>query len=101
MSGLFSFSSWERGLAVRLLGAALIFFGFLGFRGIFTNLILKLLLNVTGRTKTRLDDYLAGCLFKNPYSLFFVFLGLYLALLCLPFSRETDAFISNVFRSAC
>jgi MscS family membrane protein len=88
----------EEGMAVRLLEAALIFFGFLGFRGIFSNLILKLLLNVSGRTKTKLDDYLVMS-FQKPLQLFFVFLGLYLALLCLPFSRETDAFISNVFRS--
>ncbi|HHX51819.1 MAG TPA: mechanosensitive ion channel family protein [Clostridia bacterium] len=98
ISGL-SLFQWGEGTLVRLVGAALIFFGFLFFRGIFTNLILKLLLNITRRTKTRLDDYIAGS-FEKPLQLFFVFLGLYLALVFLPLSRETNAFISNVFRSA-
>ena len=77
--------------------AGQLIFGFLGFHDLF-QLDSKLLLNFSGRTKTKLDDYLVMS-FQKPLQLFFVFLGLYLALLCLPFSRETDAFISNVFRS--
>lgn len=60
--------------------------------------IFVLLLKLTNRTKNRLDNYLVMAI-EKPLMLFFIALGVYLALIYLPLSMETNFWISRIFRS--
>lgn len=68
------------------------------FRKFFVRKIVNLLHRLTSRTSINLDDYLVLALNK-PLQLFFVALGIYLALTYLPLSAEIDFLISRLFRS--
>ena len=59
------------------------------FRKFFVRKIVNLLHRLTSRTSINLDDYLVLALNK-PLQLFFVALGIYLALTYLPLSAESD-----------
>ena len=61
--------------------------------------IFEILLKLTGKTKTKLDNYLIMAL-EKPIRLFFAVLGIYLALMYLPLSIETNLLLSKLFRSA-
>ena len=60
--------------------------------------IFGFILKLTGKTKTELDNYLVMAL-ERPVRLFFAVLGIYLALMYLPLSIETNLLLSKVFRS--
>lgn len=82
------------------LGIALaIFLALLLSRRIFANFILKMLLRMTEKTKTNLDNQIVLA-FEKPLHNFFVILGIYLALSYLPLKLEANLLISNFFRSA-
>lgn len=82
------------------IGAALgIFLVFFFLRIFFTRRIFAFLLKLTSKTKTDLDDYLV-LTFERPLKLFFIVLGIYLALISLPLSVEINILISRIFRSA-
>lgn len=68
------------------------------FRKFFVHRILNLLLQITSKTRMQLDDFLITA-FEKPLRLFFVALGIYLALVYLPLSAETNVLVSRLFRS--
>lgn len=67
-------------------------------RNYFTHRIFTLLLKITSKTKSEIDNYLVMA-FEKPLRLFFVALGIYLACVYLPLSMETNILISRIFRS--
>ncbi|MGI6683947.1 MAG: mechanosensitive ion channel family protein [Bacillota bacterium] len=83
---------------IRIGVALCIFFIFLLFRRFFTRKIFGLLLRFTRNTKTELDNYLVQA-FEQSFKLLFIALGIYLALMYLPLSGETNFLISRVFRT--
>jgi len=78
------------------LGIFLIFFLL---RKIFTRKIFGILLRLTKNTKTQLDNYLVQA-FEGSLKWFFTVLGIYLALMYLPLSGETNFIITRIFRTA-
>lgn len=64
----------------------------------FTSKILDLLSKITRQTNTKLINYLIIA-FERPLRLFFISLGIYLALIYLPFSNEINVLISRIYRS--
>ncbi len=72
---------------------------FLILRRVFTNYIFGLLLRISSKTKSSLDNHLITA-FEKPFRFFFVLLGLYLSLLYLPLSSQYDLFLSRFFRSS-
>lgn len=68
-------------------------------RKFFVQRIISLLIRITSRTRIGLDDFLIVA-FENPLQLFFVALGIYLALIYLPLSAETNILVSRLFRTA-
>lgn len=56
------------------------------------------LLKLTSKTKTNLDNYLVMAL-ERPLRLFFIILGVYLALIYLPLDVEANILLSRLFRS--
>lgn len=86
-------------LIYNLLIAVAIFAFWVVLRRVFTDLIFKYVLSFTQKTKTNLDNLLIQG-FRGPLQLFFIVLGLYLALSYLPFGREADLFIARCFRTA-
>lgn len=94
-------SYWDQPLlswAVKISVAIGIFLVIFLLRNYFTRHILGLLLRITKETKTAADNYLIMA-FERPLKLFFVALGIYLALIYLPLSMETDVLLAKVFRS--
>ncbi len=83
----------------QLLISALIFLFALLVRGIFTGFIFYMILRFTRKTKTDLDRA-ALLAFEGPVKVFFIAVGLYLALFYLPLPPAIIAFVSNMFRSA-
>ncbi|NMA14251.1 MAG: mechanosensitive ion channel family protein [Clostridia bacterium] len=82
------------------IGIALGIFLFVFFlRKFFTRRILAILHRFTSKTKTEIDNYLLNA-FEKPFRMFFVVLGIYLALMYLPLSLETNILLSKIFRSA-
>lgn len=61
--------------------------------------VMALALRFTRKTATTLDDQVVKA-FEKPLQLFFVVLGLYLALMYLPLRPHYDAMVLKVFRSA-
>jgi len=66
---------------------------------IFTRYVFNLLLKLSGKTKTNLDNHLVLA-FQKPFRLLFLFLGLLLAFIYLPLSPIQDAILIKVFRSS-
>lgn len=84
----------------QLLGvAAAIFLVFWLLRRFLAKRILGFLLKLARQTETNLDDHLISA-FEKPLQLFFVFLGLYLALYYLPLTPGQDLMALKFFRSA-
>ena len=75
-----------------------IFLGIYIFRKFFVQKVLNLLTRITSKTRIQLDNFLITA-FEKPLRLFFVALGIYLALVYLPLSAETNVLISRLFRS--
>lgn len=71
---------------------------FLLFSKIFTKYLSKLLLYLTKKTQTDLDDRLVEA-FNKPLSFFFAILGLYIAIQSLPFDMSNYGFIDKMYRS--
>ncbi|MGE5544124.1 MAG: mechanosensitive ion channel family protein [Bacillota bacterium] len=69
------------------------------FRKFLVQRIINLLIRITSRTRIGLDNLLIAA-FEKPLRLFFVALGIYLALVYLPLSAETNILVSRLFRSA-
>ena len=69
------------------------------FRRFFVQKILALLLKITNKTRIELDTFLVMAS-EKPLRLFFTALGIYLALVYLPLSAETNILVSRLFRSA-
>ena len=85
---------------LRLLSIALvIFLFFVLLRKILADKLIKLLLKLSKKTTTHFDDYLIKA-FEVPLQLFFIFLGLYLALTYLPLKPGQDLFVHKLFRSS-
>lgn len=81
------------------IGAAFgIFLVFYLLRKYLVRSILGRMLKLAGRTKTKLANYLVMA-FERALRLFFIALGIYLALLYLPLSIETNLLVSKIFRS--
>lgn len=66
---------------------------------IFTSYILKILLKITEKTKTTLDNQIVIA-FEKPFKLLFIFLGIYFAFLYLPLQPSQDILLSRFFRSS-
>ena len=81
-----------------LIPAILIYLGVMLLRLIFTRYILKLLMKLSGKTGTTLDNHIIAA-FERPIRQFFTLLGLYLALLYFPFSPEHELLMTKIFRS--
>jgi MscS family membrane protein len=80
-------------------GIALIIFSiFWLLRKYFTQIILRYLSKILEKTKIKLDEYLALSL-EKPLRIFFVALGIYLALIYLPLSSKNDLLLIRIFRS--
>lgn len=81
------------------IGAAIgILLGFVLLRNFFTRHILHYLLKLAGKTKNKLDNYLIMA-FEAPLKLFFIALGIYLALIFLPLSPEVNFWLARFFRT--
>lgn len=61
--------------------------------------LMGFIFRLTSKTKTELDNYLVISL-EQPARLLFIVLGVYLALVYLPLSADTDILLSRLFRSA-
>ncbi|NLW06772.1 MAG: mechanosensitive ion channel [Clostridia bacterium] len=83
---------------IKISVAIVIFFVIFLLRNFFTRYIFALLVKITRETKTELDNYLVMA-FERPFRLFFIALGIYLALMYLPLSLEANLLITRVFRS--
>ncbi len=79
--------------------ALLVFLFFLVLCRVFTRYVLAVILKLTARTATSLDDSVARSL-EKPLRDFFIILGAYLALNLLPLSMGQNLLVSRVFRSA-
>jgi MscS family membrane protein len=77
----------------------LIFFTFLILGKIFTRYILRVVLRFTNKTKSNLDDEILNA-FQKPIKSFTMILGLYLALIYLPLSKNVYITISKLFRAS-
>ncbi|MDD2498292.1 MAG: hypothetical protein PHY90_09215, partial [Desulfitobacteriaceae bacterium] len=86
---------WSIRIGIALWIFLLVFF----LRKFFARKILALLHKFTSETKTEIDNYLLSA-FEKPFRLFFIVLGIYLALMYLPLSLETNILLSKIFRSA-
>jgi len=63
-----------------------------------TSKIIALLSKPTRQTNTKLNNYLVIA-FERPLRLFFIALGIYLALIYLPLSKEINILLSKIYRS--
>jgi len=79
--------------------AAFIFLLFLWLRKIFAGYIYNIILKITQRTATPLDDQILKAL-EKPLQNFFIVFGIYLALSVLPLSQAQDILVLKVFRSS-
>jgi MscS family membrane protein len=85
---------------IKILGIALaIFLFFLFLRKFLAKKISQLLLKISKRTSTCLDDQLVKA-FEVPLQIFFTILGLYLALAYLPLRPQQDLAVLKLFRSS-
>lgn len=75
-----------------------IFLLFLLLRKIFTRYIFNLVLRITKKTSTSVDEYIVTA-YQKPMRAFIWILGLYLALMYLPLGVTANHFISQVFSS--
>lgn len=80
-------------------GAVVIFLFFWLLRKFLARKILNFFTKLSQKTETNLDDHLLAS-FKKPLELFFVSVGLYLALLYLPLTPNQDITVLKIFRSA-
>jgi MscS family membrane protein len=78
--------------------AAVIFLFFLALRGFFTRVILRVVLSLTRRTKTDIDDHIVLAL-EHPLKTLIMVIGIYLALTCLPLYPAADLVINRIYRS--
>lgn len=76
-----------------------IFILFIILQKIFIKYILRLLTKLTVKTSTDIDEKILTS-FERPLRYLFIILGLYLAILQLPYISANNATISNLFRSA-
>ncbi|WP_368731567.1 mechanosensitive ion channel family protein [Calderihabitans maritimus] len=79
--------------------ATAIFLGFWLLRKVFARYISQLLLKLSVKTKTDLDDQIVLA-FEKPLQFFFILLGLYLSLSYLPLSSPHNLLLSKLFRSS-
>ncbi|WP_418790289.1 mechanosensitive ion channel family protein [Phosphitispora sp. TUW77] len=86
------------GLIIDLLTAAAILIFFLVLKNTLANFMIRIFLQLSGRTKTSLDDHIVMS-FKNPLRWLWALLGIYLAFFYLPLSPEYNLIISKFFRS--
>lgn len=77
----------------------LIFLAFMLFRNVFVKYIFRTLLGLSSKTKSSLDEHLIIS-FEKPLRTFFIFLGLYAAVLYLPLSPKYDLLAGKAFRSS-
>ena len=84
---------WTFGIAL------LILLFFLLLRKLFVRYVFKIVLNMTSKTKTDLDEKLLTA-FERPLRVFFVVLGIYFALNYLPLTVQQDILVSRFCRSA-
>lgn len=89
------FLPWLK-IALVALGIFMVFFLC---RRILTRKIGHLFFRLMGKSKKEWEHFFQAS-FAKPLQLFFVFLGLYLALLSLPFGGKIDLLISRAFRTA-
>jgi len=85
-------------IVINLIIAVLIFFFFLVAKKFFTEIIFKFILKAFSQTQLEFAEKFL-CSFKRPIEVFFVILGLYLALAFLPLSLENQILISKLFRT--
>jgi MscS family membrane protein len=78
--------------------AVVIFFLFLALRGLFARVIFRLLLGLTRRTKTDIDDRIIPVL-ENPLKTLILVVGTYLALSYLPLGPGPDLVVNRLYRS--
>jgi MscS family membrane protein len=88
------FNAFWRDVAV----AVVIFLLFLLARGLFVRFIFRMILGLTSKTKTDLDNAILLA-FESPLKSFLLILGIYLALLYLPLSANAGALLTTIFRS--
>ena len=93
------FGNFTTFFLVELLTAFIIFAVFLVFRNFFTRYIIKFFTGFTGKTKTVIDDHFIVS-YEKPLRLFWVLLGIYLALLYLPLNPVHNLLLSRFFRSS-
>lgn len=74
-----------------------IFFTFLIFSSIITKIIYKLASIITKKTKNKVDDYILDE-FRKPIKSLVIAIGLYTALIYLPFKDSTEFIITRLFR---
>ncbi|MBS4534872.1 mechanosensitive ion channel family protein [Clostridium sp. D2Q-14] len=74
-----------------------IFVLFLILSPIITNILFKIVRSFTKKSKIGLDDDMVES-FKKPLKIFIIFVGLYIALIYLPFSEGTENSITKLFR---
>jgi len=74
-----------------------IFFGSIIFSSVITKIIYKFMSIFTKKTKNKVDDYILDE-FKKPIRTLIIAIGLYIALISLPFKEITETIITKLFR---
>ncbi|HHT46394.1 MAG TPA: mechanosensitive ion channel family protein [Firmicutes bacterium] len=94
-----AFQAYIASSLLREIAAAVtVFIFFLVFRKIFVKYIFKIILKLTKRTKTDLDDNILLS-FESPLGYFFLVLGLYFSLSILPLTAYQDMLLLELFRA--
>lgn len=82
---------------MEILIAVGIFFISILLSSIITKIIYKIASIITKRTKNKVDDYILDG-FKKPIKTLVIVIGLYIALIYLPFKENTEVIITRLFR---
>ena len=82
----------------RIIAAVLIILITLAFRKLFARFISAVVIKLTEKTKTKLDDYLVGVV-NRPLSFAFIVVGVWLAVLVLKLPPRFDEFMGRVVSS--
>lgn len=83
---------------LQIIVAVVIFLFFLALRGFFTRVIFQVVLSLTRRTKTDIDENIMLAL-ENPLKTLIMIIGIYLALTYLPLYPTADLIIGRIYRS--
>jgi|Deesub1362A_J573_1020465.scaffolds.fasta_scaffold01903_2 MscS family membrane protein len=79
--------------------AAIIFLAFLLLRRLFTRFVFKIILSLSSKTKTEVDDNILLA-FENPFRALIVIIGIYASLAYLPLTDYQNLLLAKFFRSA-